>query len=448
MRLALSFEHGREGGIMTIATSIDTLPAKPRSRLTKQHYIGFFGCWLGWVMDGVDSFIFALVFVPSMRELLPASGFEASAANIAFAGSMMFALFLIGWGMAFIWGPLGDKWGRARTLALTIVVYSVFTGAAAFAQDVYQLAAFRFFAGIGVGGEWALAGTFIAEIWPEDRRAKAGGYLQTGYYVGFFIASALNFTVGAHFGWRAMFLCGLAPVVVALAVRLMIKEPAKWEVKEVEAKKGSPLREIFNSQFRQRTLVLTVLLMCSIIGLWAGAVYAPTALTQLATKAGYTGTAIPQLVSYSSMLFSFMTIVGCLTLPFFAEWLGRRKATALFFVGMLVSILVAFGYLFYQDNALVPFIVAMAFVGYFGGNFAVYSIWIPEQYPTTIRATAFAWAISFGRFIGAGVNLLLGWTISQTGTLGTPVAATAFAFAIGLAILPWAMETKGKGLPE
>jgi MFS family permease len=122
--------------------------------------------------------------------------------------------------------------------------------------------------------------------------------------------------------------------------------------------------------------------------------------------------------------------------------------TALFFVGMLVSILVAFGYLFYQDNALVPFIVAMAFVGYFGGNFAVYSIWIPEQYPTTIRATAFAWAISFGRFIGAGVNLLLGWTISQTGTLGTPVAATAFAFAIGLAILPWAMETKGKGLPE
>jgi MFS family permease len=135
-------------------------------------------------------------------------------------------------------GPLGDKWGRARTLALTIVVYSVFTGAAAFAQDVYQLAAFRFFAGIGVGGEWALAGTFIAEIWPEDRRAKAGGYLQTGYYVGFFIASALNFTVGAHFGWRAMFLCGLAPVVVALAVRLMIKEPAKWEVKEVEAKRA------------------------------------------------------------------------------------------------------------------------------------------------------------------------------------------------------------------
>ena len=194
--------------------------SKAKSKLTRTQIIGFLGCWLGWVMDGVDSFIFALVFVPSMRELLPASGFEASPANIAFAGSVMFALFLIGWGLAFIWGPLGDKWGRARTLALTVVVYSVFTGAAAFAQDVYQLAVFRFLAGIGVGGEWALAGTFIAEIWPEDRRARAGGYLQTGYYVGFFIASALNFTIGANYGWRAMFLCGLAPIVIAIAVRL------------------------------------------------------------------------------------------------------------------------------------------------------------------------------------------------------------------------------------
>lgn len=422
--------------------------SKAKSKLNRTQIIGFLGCWLGWVMDGVDSFIFALVFVPSMRELLPASGFEATPANIAFAGSVMFALFLIGWGLAFIWGPLGDKWGRARTLALTVVVYSVFTGAAAFAQDVYQLALFRFLAGIGVGGEWALAGTFIAEIWPEDRRARAGGYLQTGYYVGFFIASALNFTIGANYGWRAMFLCGLAPIVIAIAVRLMIKEPEKWTNKEAEAKRGSPLRQIFSGEFRQRTFVLTTLLTCSIIGLWAGAVYAPAALTQLATKAGYAGKDIPQLISYASMLFSFMTIIGCVTLPFIADAFGRRIATAFFFVGMMISITTAFGFLFYTQDALIPFIVAMAFVGYFGGNFAVYSIWIPEQYPTTIRASAFAWAISFGRFIGAGVNFLLGWAISQTGTLGTPVACTAIAFAVGIAILPWAMETRGRGLPD
>lgn len=433
---------------MNTATALGDRALVPEGRLSRQQKIGFLGCWLGWVMDGVDSFIFALVFVPSMKELLPASGIEASAGNIAFTGSIMFALFLIGWGMAFIWGPIGDKFGRARTLAMTIVVYSVFTAAAAFAQDVYQLAAFRFLAGIGVGGEWALAGTFIAETFPENKRAKAGGWLQTGYYVGFFIASALNFTIGAEYGWRAMFLCGLAPVALALAVRMAVKEPHKWESKLPEARRAKPLREIFGSQFRQRTIVLTSLLTCSIIGLWAGAVYAPAALTQLATKAGYAGQEIPKLISYASMLFSFMTICGCLAVPFFAEKLGRRRATALFFFGMAASILVAFGYFFYQQNALMPFIVTMAFVGFFGGNFAIYSIWIPEQYPTRVRATAFAWAISFGRFIGAGVNFLLGWAISQTGTLGGPVAMTSLAFVIGIFILPWAIETKDEGLPD
>jgi MFS family permease len=432
---------------MTAATLLDPRLG-PIERLTRQQKVGFLGCWLGWVMDGVDSFIFALVFVPSMRELLPASGIEASAGNIAFSGSIMFALFLIGWGMAFIWGPIADKFGRARTLALTIVVYSVFTGAAAFAQDVYQLAIFRFLAGIGVGGEWALAGTFIAETFPENRRAKAGGWLQTGYYVGFFIASALNFTVGAHYGWRAMFLCGLVPVVLAVVVRMFIKEPTKWEAKISEAKRAKPLREIFGPEFRQRTIILTSLLTCSIIGLWAGAVYAPAALTQLATKAGYAGQEIPKLISYSSMLFSFMTICGCLAVPYFAETIGRKKTTAVFFLGMAISILTAFGYYFYQQSALTPFIVTMAFVGFFGGNFAIYSIWIPEQYPTRIRATAFAWSISFGRFVGAGVNFLLGWAISQNGSLGTPVAWTAIAFVLGIMILPWAMETKDKGLPD
>ncbi len=375
-------------------------------------------------------------------------GMEATPANIGFVGSIMFALFLIGWGLAFLWGPLGDKWGRARTLALTIVVYSVFTGLAAFVTDIYQLGACRLLAGIGGGGEWALAGTFIAEIWPEDRRAKAGGYLQTGYYVGFFIASVLNFTVGAYLGWRAMFLCGLAPVVLALAVRLMVKEPPKWERKETEAKRGRPLREIFSAQFRQRTLILTTLLTCSIIGLWAGAVYAPTAVTQLAVKAGFQGPEVPQLVSRAAMLFSGMTIIGCLALPFFAERIGRRWTTVLYFIGMGLSVLLAFGWFFYRQDALWPFIIAMAFVGFFGGNFAIYSIWIPEQYPTTIRATAFCWAISFGRFIGAGVNFVLAWAIAMAGTLGTPVALTGLVFLIGIAILPWAMETKGKGLPD
>ena len=150
-------------------------------------------------------------------------------ANTGYIGSVLFALFLVGWGLSFVWGPIGDRFGRTRTLAATVLIYSVFTGAAALSQNVYELALFRFLAGIGIGGEWAMAGTYVAEAWPEDRRKMGAGYLQSGYYFGFFAAAALNATIGATYGWRAMFLCGLFPVVVSLVTLFKVKEPERWE---------------------------------------------------------------------------------------------------------------------------------------------------------------------------------------------------------------------------
>jgi MFS family permease len=123
----------------------------------------------------------------------------------------MFGLFLIGWGLSFIWGPISDKFSRTKAIAATVLVYVVFTGAAAFAPNVRMLAIFRFLAGIGVGGEWAMAGTYVAEAWPEDRRKMGAGYFHTGYYFGFFVAAGLNYTIGAAFGWRAMFLVRAVP---------------------------------------------------------------------------------------------------------------------------------------------------------------------------------------------------------------------------------------------
>ena len=131
--------------------------------LNRQQILGFWAAWCGWVLDGMDSVIYALVLSPAMRELLPNSGVEPTPANVAFAGSILFALFLLGWGLSFVWGPIADRFGRARCLAATILVFSIFTGAAAFAHTVWQLGLFRFLAGIGIGGEWAMAGTFVAE---------------------------------------------------------------------------------------------------------------------------------------------------------------------------------------------------------------------------------------------------------------------------------------------
>ncbi len=419
------------------------------TRLDQQQVLGFWAAWAGWLLDGMDSFIYALVLGPAMIELLPRSGIAATPANVGFAGSVLFALFLVGWGLSFIWGPIGDRFGRTRTLAATVLIYSVFTGAAALSQNVWELAAFRFLAGIGIGGEWAMAGTYVAEAWPEDRRKMGAGYLQTGYYFGFFVAAALNFTVGAAYGWRAMFLCGLAPVIVSLVTLFKVREPERWERGHAAASRVSPLRQIFGPEYRRRTLVMSALLTVAIVGLWAGSVYEPTAVITLATKAGYAKPAAIKLASVATALLSLSTVVGCLVAPVLAERMGRRGTLALYFVGMALAISLAFGWAFYLPpaRALPVFIALLAFLGFAGGNFALFSLWLPEQFGTSVRATAFAFCTSIGRFIGAGVNFALGAAVRDMGTLGTPVALTAIAFGIGLLIVPFAVETRGQSLP-
>ncbi len=429
-------------------SAIPMAGARTKTRLNKQQILGFWAAWAGWTLDGMDSVIYALVLAPALTELLPKSGVEATPANVGFTGSILFALFLVGWGCSFIWGPIADRFGRAKSLGATILVYSVFTGAAAFAQNAWQLGLFRFLAGIGIGGEWAMAGTYVAEAWPEDRRKMGAGFLQTGYYFGFFLAAALNYTVGAHFGWRAMFLCGLAPVIVSFLILSRVKEPERWVAHETEVKRAHPLREIFGPVYRKRTLVNAALVTVAIIGLWAGAVYEPAAITTLARKGGMDAATAARMASIGTAILSIGTILGCITLPALAERFGRKPTLALYFTGMMILIPLAFGWAFYLKEGLVPFMIVLFFLGFAGGNFAAFSLWLPEQYETRVRATAFAFATSVGRFVGAGVNFLLAAMVLRMGTLGVPVASTAIAFGLGLLIIPFAIETKGRRLPE
>ncbi len=419
--------------------------------LNKDQIIGFWAAWSGWLLDGMDSVIYALVMIPALSELLPRSGIEANASNTGYIGSVLFALFLVGWGLSFIWGPIGDRFGRTRTLAATVLIYSVFTGAAALSQNVYELALFRFLAGIGIGGEWAMAGTYVAEAWPEDRRKMGAGYLQSGYYFGFFAAAALNATIGATYGWRAMFLCGLCPVVVSLVTLFKVKEPERWErIQDTAARGVSPLRQIFGPRYRTRTLVMSTLLTVAIIGLWAGSVYEPAAAITLAKGAGYAPADAVRFASYGTGILSIGTVLGCLALPAIAERIGRRPTLALFFSGMLVCIALSFGWAFYlpTGRALPTFLVLLFFLGFSGANFALFSLWLPELFGTEVRATAFAFCTSVGRFIGAGVNFALGAAVHGMGTLGTPIAWTAVAFGLGLIVIPFAVETRGEALPR
>jgi len=234
--------------------------------LTRNQIRGFWASWGGWTLDGMDSFVYALVLVPSLRELLPRSGIAATKANIGQYGGLLFALFLVGWGLAFLWGPVGDKFGRVRTLMLTIVWYSVFTFLSAFVTSVWQLAILRLLAGIGIGGEWAMGGTFVAEEWPESRRRMGAGFMHTGYYVGIFLAALANYGIGSHYGWRAMFIVGGAPALLLAWIRHGVVEPAAWKKKESVVRSWAvwrPFATLFSPAWRRRTVINALLMLAA-----------------------------------------------------------------------------------------------------------------------------------------------------------------------------------------
>ncbi len=419
-----------------------------RTTLNPNQVRGFWAAWGGWALDGMDSFIYALVLVPALRDLLPASGITVSDPNIGFYGGVLFALFLVGWGASFIWGPLADHFGRVRTLMLTILCYSIFTFLGCVAARVWELAVFRFLAGIGIGGEWTLGGVFVAEEWPEERRISGAAYMHTGYYFGTFLAALANSVVGPRYGWRAMFALGGLPALLIAFIRYGVREPRRWQDRN-PLSAGRAFLTLFSREYRARTLLNTVLVLISMIGLWAGSVYVPTAVTELAAHAGYDAFRSARIASNAAMLLSSGTILGCFAVPWIAKQFGRRATLAIFYAVMAVFIATAFGYVFYSSGRpLIPFIVCLFFLGIGGASFCVFTIWLPEQYRTDCRASAFAFATSCGRFIAAGATFVVGAAVAHLGTLGKPVAFTAVAFVIGLVIVPFAQETKGRLLPD
>ena len=425
---------------------------RTKSSLNPNQVRSFWAAWGGWTMDGMDSFIYSLVLVPALQDLLPRSGIANTAANVGFYGGLLFALFMVGWGTGMIWGPIADRFGRVRTMMFSILSFSLFTLLAAFATGVWSLAVFRFLAGIGIGGEWSIGAALVSEDWPEDRRTMGAALMHTGYYIGFFLAAAANYFIGSRFGWRYMFVVGGVPALFIAWIRKNVREPERWENRlEQLGEKWSMRRAfllLFSPRYRRRTVLNSIYLIVSLVGLWAGSVYTPAAMTYIAERAGRTAMEAARLASYSSALLGLGTVLGALIVPFLADWLGRRITLAIFYILMSASIWLAFGHVFYMEMHAVGWFIFCSFLlGLGGANFIVYSFWLPEQYGTECRASAFAFNTNFGRFAAAGFTFLVGAGVRHYQTLGTPVALTAFAFLVGLIFLPFGEETKGKPLP-
>src|SRR6478672_900446 len=284
----------------------NTLAPATTTRLTPNQIRGFWAAWGGWALDGMDSFIYALVLTPAITELLPRSGIAPTPGNVVYYGTLLLALFMIGWGLSMLWGPFADRYGRVRALMLTILCYSVFTFLGGFVTNVWQLGACRLLAGIGIGGEWSIGGIFVAEEWPEDRRKMGAGYLHTGYYFGFFLAALANYFIGARYGWRWMFAIGGTPALLVTFIQYGVHESKAWRRKREVARPtmGAAFAKLFSPTYARRTWLNSSYLLVSIVGLWAGSVYVPTSVIQIAVRDGRSAADAARLASYGTMVLS------------------------------------------------------------------------------------------------------------------------------------------------
>jgi len=412
--------------------------------------------WLGWVFDSMDSTIYAVVLQPALHDLL---GPGASVEGIEWYGGIIFSIFLIGWAVGgVVFGIMADYMGRTKTLIFTILIYSIFTGAAALSQDWWHLAIYRFLTALGIGGEWAAGASLVAETWPEEKRAKAAGALQSAWAAGFFIAALANLFVGAY-GWRIMFLIGILPAFVSLFVRLMVKEPDRW-VKANQSRRMAlqknhrsveqqellafSLNRLFRPDLRRRTIVGSTLAFVAVFGLWGATNWTPTLVRQLLVSENLDPATVNDYVSYAVMSLNAGALVGYLAFGPIADRIGRRPTFFLMCLGSILMIPITF----FTPKQFTLVLWLLPILGFFNnGIFSGFPLYLPELYPTQVRATGAGFCFNVGRILASGGPFIKGW-LGTRFEPGKAASIIGLIYILGILVLPFAPETRGKPLPE
>lgn len=421
-----------------------------RHGVTRYQWLVLFVAWLGWVFDSMDATIYALVLHPALHDLLPVrGGGPVSADLIGWYGGIIFSIFLIGWATGgVLFGVLADYFGRTKTLVVTILIYAVFTGTAALSQTWWQLGLFRFLTALGIGGEWAAGAALVAEVWPEEKRAKAAGLLQSAWAAGFLVAAIIALLL-RNCGWRPIFVVGIAPAVVALLVRLWVKEPEPWvKARAAERRSGAKasrkLAELFAPGLARSTVVGSGLAFVAVFGLWGATNWTPTLIRALPDLRGLDASGLTSRVSYATMLLNVGAVLGYLSFGPLAERWGRRPAFALMCLGSFVMLPITF----LTPRAYVHVLLLLPLLGFFNnGIFSGFPIYLPELYPTRIRATGAGFCFNVGRVLASTGPFLTGYLVTALGSFGRAASAVAAIYLVGLLILPFAPETRGKPLP-
>jgi MFS family permease len=416
---------------------------------------------LGWTFDGFEVFALILTVGVALHQLLDPSQYQLIP---AYAGAVI-AITVFGWGIGgLLGGVLADYLGRKRSMTLTILAYSVLTGLSALSWDWLSFAALRFLVGLAIGSEWATGASITAELWPDNARGKGGAFLQSGYPIGSILASGVWLAIGTSGpgAWRYMYLIGVLPALVVFWIRRNIPESPQWEESNRRRRAAYDLRrqgaalngedaalvrftlvDLFAEPAVRSRLLLTFVMSLSVtIGYWGVSTFVPSYVGSVATAAGLPA---PRWAALAGLVQNLGALIGFVCFGFLADAFGRKPTTILFY--LMCLILTPIVYLWVQDIHVLLFVFAV--YGFFiQGVFSWTPIWLPELFPTRMRATAAGFIFNAPRLISAMAPLIAGTLIVGLGGYGKAATIIGLFYILGLISVPFLPETKGKPLTE
>ena len=404
--------------------------AEPSS--TGRIAIALAAAWLGWGFDAFDAHIFNYVAKPTLQAL-GVTDPVAINEKMAWLG----CLFLFGWGVGGIFfGKLADRIGRSRVLLITMALYGGGTAACAFCHTLEGFVLCRAVASLGIGGEWAAGASLLSEIAPDRLRPLLGALMYTASPVGQLGASAVSRYVapeGIPDGWRHAHLIGLAPVVVAFALRAFVAEPARWNEHRNERPSVSAL---FGADLRRSTLTGLVLASVALVGAWGILGF----LAKVLREWFHGFEDMEARVDGGNHYALGGGLVGTLATVAIVKALGQRAAFAVYFAGAALSSWLVLG----MELPLEQRIPALFILGFFAhGVFGIFPYYLPELFPTALRGAGSGFCYNFGRFLSAGGVFAVGWLQHQRGLPGAMLVMSS-VYLVGLAAVPFARETRGK----
>ncbi|TAJ54478.1 MAG: MFS transporter [Nevskiaceae bacterium] len=433
--------------------------------LSRYQWTVLFAAWLGWGFDVFDGLLFNYVApncVPTLLGLEIGSP-EAKSATLYWTG-VLTSILLLGWAVGgVLFGWVCDRIGRTRTLLLTMAMYAFGTAACAFAQNIEMLIAFRIIASLGIGGEWAAGAAMVAEAVPEDKRVEAGALLYTSAPMGLFLATYVNMEVAGNWfkdspetSWRYVFLFGLLPAAAAFLVRIFVREPERWQ--QVAANSAPPrLAELFAPGVRELTRSGFFMAVIALLTWWSCNAFIPTVAAglgranaeSLGLGAGETRAMVEHWKTLATTYFNLGGLIGTLlTIPA-SKHLGRRAMFGIYWAVSAAAVLATFGLdLAPQWRLYGYFVIGLSVFGVFGS----FTYYLPELFPTRLRGTGAGFCYNIGRVIAAGGPFLVGAIASQGANAATRAVEVLFYVGfiplIGLLLLPWVIETRGRALAD